>query len=204
MTTKVKFKLPATHYFGSNECVLLGEFNNWNLEEGYYLTMQADGSMTVEVELEAGKQYEYRYLLGNGHWVNDDREKIQTEVNGFVMENCVVKVPSISSNPKPKTAPKAKVAKKKIVAKETTVVKEDLTKIEGVGKKIEELLYKNKITSYKLLSKATVKSLKAILDTAGSKFAMHNPGTWPKQAKLAADAKWDDLAILQQQLKGGK
>jgi hypothetical protein len=33
---------------------------------------------------------------------------------------------------------------------------------------------------------------------------MHNPGTWPKQAKLAADGKWEELETLQKQLKGGK
>jgi hypothetical protein len=33
---------------------------------------------------------------------------------------------------------------------------------------------------------------------------MHNPGSWPKQAKLAAEAKWEDLELLQNHLKGGK
>jgi hypothetical protein len=30
MTTKVAFKLPASHVAGAEEGILLGEFNDWN------------------------------------------------------------------------------------------------------------------------------------------------------------------------------
>ena len=208
MTTKITFILPAANIIGAEECVLLGEFNNWNLEEGIYLTKQADGSMTAEVELAAGKEYQYRYLLSNGRWVNDNEEKITSEMSGYPVENCIIRVAAIAEkqvapkvkSPKPKKEAKPKVLKESSVAD----TKDDLTKVEGVGKKIEALLYKNKIYSYKQLSKSTISSLKSILDAAGSKFAMHNPGTWPKQAKLAAEAKWEDLELLQKHLKGGK
>jgi len=30
-----------------------------------------------------------------------------------------------------------------------------------------------------------------------------NPGSWPKQAKMAADDKWDELAKWQDEHKGG-
>ncbi|MFZ1307400.1 MAG: glycoside hydrolase family 13, partial [Ferruginibacter sp.] len=62
----------------------------------------------------------------------------------------------------------------------------------------------NKIHSYRQLSKATITSLKAILESGGNTFSMHNPGTWPRQAKLAAEAKWEELELLQKHLKGGK
>ena len=200
MKTKITFTLPAANIIGASECVLLGEFNNWNLEEGVYLKKQADGSMSAEVELTAGEDYQYRYLLSNGRWVNDDAEKITSEMLGYPVVNCIVRVPAITENEKtvnPKTV-KTKTAAKPVV------VKDDLTKVEGIGKKIEALLYKNKIHSYKQLSKSTITNLKIILESGGSKFSMHNPGTWPKQAKLAAEAKWEDLELLQKHLKGGK
>lgn len=199
MKTKVTFTLPAANIIGADECVLLGEFNNWNLEEGYYLKKQPDGSMKVDVELTAGKDYQYRYLLGNGRWVNDNSEKVISDVSGFPVENCVVHVAEIK---KEKSAVKKKTTKPK--TKPVVAVKDDLTRVEGIGKKIESLLYKNKIHSYKQLSKTPAKKLKEILEAGGSKFSVHNPGTWPKQAKLAAEAKWEDLALLQQHLKGGK
>ena len=197
MTTKITFTLPAANIIGASECVLLGEFNNWNLEEGVYLKKQADGSMTAEVELTAGKDYQYRYLLSNGRWVNDDAEKVTSQMRGYPVVNCIVRVPSITVKEKiikPKT---------KTVAQAVTV-KDDLTKVEGIGKKIEALLYKNKIHNYKQLSKTTIKTLKEILDAAGNSYSIHNPGTWPKQAKLAAESKWEDLELLQKHLKGGK
>jgi predicted flap endonuclease-1-like 5' DNA nuclease len=208
MKTKIKFTLPAGNIIGAAECVLLGEFNNWNLDEGFYLQKQADGSMTTEVELVAGKEYQYRYLLSNGRWVNDDGEKVTSEMSGYPVVNCIVRVPGIiekTTEQKPKPAHSVLRTKAKTVTKaKPVVVKDDLTKVEGIGKKIEALLYKNKIYSYKQLSKTTIKSLKEVLDAGGSKFSIHNPGSWPKQAKLAAEAKWEDLALLQQHLKGGK
>ncbi len=204
MKTKITFTLPAANLIGADGCVLLGEFNDWNLEEGHYLEKQADGSMQVEIELEAGKEYQYRYLLSNGRWVNDDSEKASSDMRGFPVTNCIVSVPAIKAAAiaaKAKApADKTKTAKPKPVVP----VKDNLTRVEGIGKKIEALLYKNKIYSFKQLSKTTIKSLKEMLDAAGSKYAMHNPSTWPKQAKLAAEAKWEDLELLQKHLKGGK
>jgi len=203
MKTKVTFTLPAANLIGTDGCVLLGEFNNWNLETGHYLVKQADGSMQVEVELETGRDYQYRYLLSNGRWVNDDGEKISSEMHGFPVTNCIVRIAAVKQTRVTKAKPtqqKTKSAK----PKPAVAVKDNLTRVEGIGKKIEALLYKNKIYSFKLLSKTTIKSLKEILDAAGSKYAMHNPGTWPKQAKLAAEEKWQDLELLQKHLKGGK
>jgi predicted flap endonuclease-1-like 5' DNA nuclease len=202
MKTKITFTLPAANIIGAEECVLLGEFNNWNLEKGFYLQKQTDGSMTTEVELAAGRDYQYRYLLSNGRWVNDNGEKITSEMSGYPVVNCIVRVPEIIEKVKEQ---KPRSTKTKPVAKaKPIVIKDDLTKVEGIGKKIEALLYKNKIYSYKQLSKTTITNLKAILESGGSKYSMHNPGTWPKQAKLAAEAKWEDLDLLQKHLKGGK
>jgi len=33
---------------------------------------------------------------------------------------------------------------------------------------------------------------------------MHNPGSWPQQAGLAADGNWAALEKLQDELDGGK
>ncbi|MEO6252142.1 MAG: glycoside hydrolase family 13 [Ferruginibacter sp.] len=202
MKTKITFTLPAGNIIGATECVLLGEFNNWNLEEGFYLQKQTDGSMTTEVELAAGKDYQYRYLLSNGRWVNDDGEKVTSEMCGYPVENCIIRIPEIIEKEAEQKTKPAKI--KTAVKTKPVVVKDDLTKVEGIGKKIEALLYKNKIHSYKQLSKTKIKSLKEILDAGGNTFSIHNPASWPKQAKLAAASKWEDLELLQQHLQGGK
>ena len=33
---------------------------------------------------------------------------------------------------------------------------------------------------------------------------MHVPDTWPQQAQLATDGKWDELKVLQDKLDGGR
>ncbi len=200
MTKKVSFKLPAEYVADAVSGVLVGEFNNWNPEEGIYLQKQEDGSMVAELTLSAGKTYEYRYLLSDGRWVNDNNNKKFSDVYGYSIENCIVEVPE--------TIKTATVAKpKKTVKKEKAPVKieaNDLTKIEGINKKVEALLVKENISNYKDLAKATVKKLQLILDAAGSKFSLFNPNTWPKQAKMAATEKWEELAKWQDELKAGK
>ncbi len=81
---------------------------------------------------------------------------------------------------------------------------DDLTVIEGIGTKIQMLLNQYGILTYQQLSETEVARLSEILAKAGPQLAMHNPGTWPSQAKLAADGQWDTLTAIQGFLKGGK
>jgi predicted flap endonuclease-1-like 5' DNA nuclease len=81
---------------------------------------------------------------------------------------------------------------------------DDLTRIEGIGPKIQELLYAAKIYTFVQLSKTDVARLKGILDDAGERFQMHEPKTWPEQAELAAAGRWEELDKLQDLLRGGR
>ena len=89
---------------------------------------------------------------------------------------------------------------------EPTLTKEvdDLTKIEGIGPKIAELLNNDGISTYADLATAQETRLQKVLDDAGSRFQMHEPDTWPEQAQLAANGKWDELNKLQEELQGGR
>lgn len=93
-------------------------------------------------------------------------------------------------------------AKKTATARKSA--KDDLKKIEGIGPKIAEHLNKGGIHTFSDLGSASQAKLKGILTDAGPRYKMHNPGSWPKQAKLAAKGKWDDLQKLQDQLNGGR
>ena len=86
----------------------------------------------------------------------------------------------------------------------TAAEPDDLTRIEGIGPKIQELLYAAKIYTFAQLSKTDVARLKGILDEAGERFQMHEPKTWPEQAQLAADGRWEQLQKLQDLLRGGR
>ncbi len=81
---------------------------------------------------------------------------------------------------------------------------DDLKKIEGVGPKLAEVLNGGGIHTFTDLAGKSPEEVKTVLENAEGNFAMHDPTTWPKQAKLAADGKWDELKVLQDELDGGK
>lgn len=83
------------------------------------------------------------------------------------------------------------------------VSENDLKVIEGIGPKIEELLKTSGIQTWKMLSETSVNRCNEILSKAGERFAFHNPGTWPRQARLAYEGKWRDLKAWQDSLVGG-
>ncbi len=95
------------------------------------------------------------------------------------------------------------------VAPLTTLTKsrhalDDLKIVEGVGPAIERLLHAGGITTWQQLADADVDRLRTILRDAGSRFSMHNPATWPRQAGLAAAGSFDELQTLQVELSGGR
>ncbi len=81
---------------------------------------------------------------------------------------------------------------------------DNLTKIEGIGPKINELMNGGGIYTFAQLAAASVDRLKEILDGGGSRFQMHDPTTWPQQAAFARDGKWDELQAWQDALDGGR
>lgn len=109
------------------------------------------------------------------------------------METAVVVEPATEEKPKAKAK-----------GKPTDAGKDDLKKIEGIGPKIESLLNEAGIFTFAMLAGSDVEKLKEILEAAGSRYRIHDPSTWTKQASLAAEGNWDNLKKLQDELKGGK
>jgi large subunit ribosomal protein L21 len=95
-------------------------------------------------------------------------------------------------------APEAKPAKK---AESTG---DDLRKVEGIGPKIAEILGESGINTFAELAATDADKIREILEAAGSRYKMFDPTTWPQQAGLAAEGKWDELKELQDKLDGGK
>ncbi|MCL6267261.1 30S ribosomal protein S2 [Flagellimonas myxillae] len=95
----------------------------------------------------------------------------------------------------PKEEPKAKKVKSDKA--------DDLTKIEGAGPKAAEALVNSGIDTFAKLAKADPEKIKEILTEASSRMAHLDPTSWPKQAQLAADGKWDELKEWQDNAKGG-
>lgn len=105
--------------------------------------------------------------------------------------------------PKKSEAPKAEAPKKEAAAKKADKG-DNLTKIEGIGPKISEILSNAGVDSFAKLAAADADKLREILAEAGNRYKAFDPTTWPQQAALAADGKWDELKELQDRLDGGR
>lgn len=81
---------------------------------------------------------------------------------------------------------------------------DDLTKIEGVGPKTAEVLVAAGIVTFADVAKTSAEDIRTILSEAEGNFGAYDPETWPQQAQLAADGKWDELKKWQDELDGGR
>ena len=83
------------------------------------------------------------------------------------------------------------------------IIADDLKVVEGIGPKISDLFNNEGITTWYQLSVASIEKCQAVLDTGGKRYEIHNPSTWPQQAGLAFEGKWEELNTLQDRLDGG-
>ncbi|WP_298330416.1 50S ribosomal protein L21 [uncultured Dokdonia sp.] len=100
----------------------------------------------------------------------------------------------------PKAAAPVKETATKATAKKSSKA-DDLKKVEGIGPKIAETLVEAGISTFAELAKTDAAKISEII--AGVR-GNHVTDTWPAQAQLAADGKWDELKKWQDELDGGK
>lgn len=79
----------------------------------------------------------------------------------------------------------------------------DLTVVEGIGPKINELFNNAGVSTFAQLAQQSVPQMQKVLDDAGARYKLAKPGTWAQQAALAAENKWSELKALQEKLTGG-
>ncbi|AOW20868.1 50S ribosomal protein L21 [Urechidicola croceus] len=135
------------------------------------------------------------------------RRKGFRKKNGHRQSFTQIQIEGIATSGAKKAAPKKEAVKTENPAAKKAAPKaakaDDLRKVEGIGPKIAGIFAEAGIDTFAKLGKADVEKLKEILAAAGPRYASKNPTTWPQQAQLAADGKWDELKELQDNLNGG-
>lgn len=84
----VTFTLPKRATIKANKVCIVGDFNNWN-NNANKMAMLKNGDFSTTLELTAGKEYQFRYLIDEHKWENDwNADKYVT--NPFYGHNSVV------------------------------------------------------------------------------------------------------------------
>ena len=183
------------------------------------LLLDSEGTVTVGAPAIEGAEVTAKIL---GHLKGDKvivfkkkRRKGYKKKNGHRQFLTEIQIESIAaSGAKKKVAAKKAAPKKEKVVKETKVATkeapakkvtkaDDLKKIEGVGPKAAEAMINAGLDTFAKVAKADSKKIAEILTEASSRLAHLVTDTWPKQAGLAAEGKWDELKELQDRLDGG-
>ena len=128
--------------------------------------------------------------------------------NGHRQSLTEIVIEGITASGAKKAAPKKEAKKaepkaEKAAPKKATGKADDLKKIEGAGPKAAEALVNAGFETFETIAAAKPEELSTVLTEASSRLAHIVTDTWPKQAKLAADGKWDELQELQDRLDGG-
>jgi len=155
----------------------------------------AQVSVKVLKHLQGDKVIVFKKKRRKGYRVKNGHRQALTEI---VIESIVASGAKKAAPAKKAAAPKAEA---KPAAKKATGKADDLKKVEGIGPKIAETLVEAGIATFADLAKTDAAKISEII--AGVR-GSHVTDTWPAQAKLAADGKWDELKKWQDELDGGK
>ena len=88
---EVTFKLPGLAAADAKKVSIVGDFNDWD-SHANRMTRLKNGDFSIKIQLEPGRDYQFRYLIDESRWEND------WQADGYVRspfgdsENSVVKV----------------------------------------------------------------------------------------------------------------
>ncbi|MCB0640072.1 MAG: isoamylase early set domain-containing protein [Phaeodactylibacter sp.] len=68
---KATFTVAAEAVENAETVAIVGEFNDWNTTEPVEMKKLKDGSFKATVELESGREYQFRYIIDGEKWEND-------------------------------------------------------------------------------------------------------------------------------------
>ena len=130
--------------------------------------------------------------------------KLRAELEECKKRATAVRIPkpdSSSVSPPTKAAFNAAAAKAALGKK---VEKDDLKIVEGIGPKIQGLFHNFDIKTWKALSETSANKCQEVLNSGGKRYRIHDPASWPMQAKMAHEGHWEQLAEWQEKHRAGK
>ncbi len=80
---------------------------------------------------------------------------------------------------------------------------DDLKELAGINAKAEAILNGIGIFRFEQLAQTPITTVRRVLAEHGPLLFTYDPVTWPGQAGLAADGRWDELRVWQEQMRRG-
>ncbi len=67
---RTTFRLPKVAAPDAKTVSIVGDFNNWNIHANHMKKMK-NGDYAISIDLEPGREYQFRYLIDETRWEND-------------------------------------------------------------------------------------------------------------------------------------
>ncbi len=153
------------------------------------------------------------YLIGKGksttidnsaqlRILEDKNAKLQADLDACNGKLSAAPISSFTADASVAAIPFNAAAAKAALGK--AVKQDDLKIVEGIGPKIAGMFNDSGIATWKALSEASVADCQKVLDGGGDRYKIHDPASWPMQARMCYEGKWSELAKWQDEHKHGK
>lgn len=88
---KVTFKLDKRDVPHAEKVYVVGEFNDWAKDAAPMKSLKA-GGFTATLDLESGREYQFRYLINGKSWINEAEADKYVETPFQDAQNSVIVV----------------------------------------------------------------------------------------------------------------
>ena len=88
----VTFILPKEICENFKQITIVGDFNNWDIHKNIFTHKNTDGSLSIDLDLDAGREYQFRYLGDGQNWFNEPEADRQVLTHFGDSENSVLVV----------------------------------------------------------------------------------------------------------------
>ena len=88
---RVTFRLPKIAASDAKNVCIVGDFNNWNIYANPMKKLKK-GDYTIKLDLEPGREYQFRYFIDESKWENDRNADKYVKSPYGRFDNSVVRV----------------------------------------------------------------------------------------------------------------
>lgn len=153
--------------------------------------------VAVDASVLAERDELTRQLAEQRHWVSELRVRLwNSEARNRDLQAVVDSHVVAAAPPNPDLGEAARVLG-------MPVRLNDLTVIEGIGPAIAHLCINRGVTTWWSMANADTSLLRSMLAEAGPKYQIHDPTSWPQQARLLANGQWEKFQRLADALRDG-